>query len=127
MAPIFGTVRMNSQYITYMGKTINTTPTRDQVSGDLLYDLTLFVYKKDCDSCKSQSTVGGKNVEFTEIFQAVPSVRKNVKLDDYNLPGYVLTKNFLYVIVNQDGVYARSYRINDDYGLTIYKNNVGKI
>jgi len=65
--------------------------------------------------------------EFTEIFQAVPSVRKNVKLDDYNLPGYVLTKNFLYVIVNQDGVYASSYRINDDYGLTIYKNNVGKI
>ena len=61
------------------------------------------------------------NIEFYEIFQAVPSVTKNAKLDDYNLQDYALNKDEIYVSENEQGVYPRSYKINQDYALTIKK------
>lgn len=124
MIPIEETLKMTNKYVSYMTKAENSLPAYDPTTGQILHDLTLVIYDKECKSCTSISTINGTQVEFTEIFQALPNVTKKARLDFNYLPGYDLSENFMYINQNEGENFAKSFKINQDYSVTVYKDDV---
>ena len=125
MSPVNGTIKANNRYITYLAKSLNVSPTIDPTTGELLYDLSLMVYDKNCTiTCLSVTKFDTFSVTYLELFQSIPLIIGNAKLNTYNLPGYELNENFLFAEVNDSKALVHNFRINDNYSFIVYKNNL---
>jgi hypothetical protein len=130
MVPIDGSIKANKRYVTYLAKGMMATPTSDPTTGELLHTLDLMVYDKQClKTCISVSNthhpLQPKNpIYYLELFQAVSPFMPNTKLDTYNLPGYDLDQNFIFVATNSKTALGETYKINEDFNFIVSKDTL---
>lgn len=131
MTPIDGTIKANERYVTYLARSMHLKNEKtDPVTGELLDDLTLMVYDKQClETCVSvtnfeNSQTGQNDIPYLELFQAVDGVITNAKLNNYNLPGYELDGQFILVATNTEKALAHTYKINDNFSFIVYKDKL---
>jgi len=125
MKPIPGTVQLNDRYVTYFAISQGSKPTMDESSGDLLYDLTMMIFDKQCKTCTSSTKIASKTVNFVELFQAIPNAVPNARITPNYLPGYELSDQFLFLNINdtKSKIMIHTFKLNDDFSFIVHKNN----